>query len=397
MLKSSIILLSLAAVITAATPSIISAQSGATEIREEQFYRSGKNAIDSEKWQNAIDQFSQIKGSKADAATYWKAYAQNKLGQRAAALEALALLIRQYPRSTWINDAKALEIEIHGASGQAAPAAAAAGGDEELKLLALNSLMTMDAEQAVPLLEKLLDGSQSTKMKDRALFVLSQSSSTRAQDVLAGIARGQAHPDLQMKAIQYLGISGKKKLLSDIYPGLNTEAKRAVLKSFGVAGAKDELLAAARSERDPQLRKEAIRGLAVAGGQEQLRQLYKEATDADTKRELLRTAVVTGDQELLTNAMNDSDNEVKREAIRSLGVTGGANSVSILVNTYNAAKDPISRRGAIDALFVHGAAHELVELAKKETDPEMKKQLVSKLSIMNNKEATDYLLQLLEK
>ena len=128
-----------------------------------------------------------------------------------------------------------------------------------------------------------------------------------------------------------------------------------------------------------------------------MRQLYKEATDADTKRELLRTAVVTGDQELLTNAMNDSDNEVKREAIRSLGVTGGANSVSILVNTYNAAKDPISRRGAIDALFVHGAAHELVELAKKETDPEMKKQLVSKLSIMNNKEATDYLLQLLEK
>ena len=397
MLKLSIIILMLAAAIAAAVPSIGYAQTPAAALHEEELYRSGKSAMDSEQWQNAIGQFSQIKGSLVDAATYWKAYSQNKLGQRAAALEALALLIRQYPRSTWINDAKALEIEIHGASGQAAPAAAAAGGDEELKLLALNSLMTMDAEQAVPLLEKLLDGSQSTKMKDRALFVLSQSSSTRAQDVLAGIARGQAHPDLQMKAIQYLGISGKKKLLSDIYPGLNTEAKRAVLKSFGVAGAKDELLAAARSERDPQLRKEAIRGLAIAGGQEQLRQLYKEATDADTKRELLRTAVVTGDQELLTNAMNDSDNEVKREAIRSLGVTGGANSVSILVNTYNAAKDPISRRGAIDALFVHGAAHELVELAKKETDPEMKKQLVSKLSIMNNKEATDYLLQLLEK
>jgi hypothetical protein len=38
-----------------------------------------------------------------------------------------------------------------------------------------------------------------------------------------------------------------------------------------------------------------------------------------------------------------------------------------------------------------------VELARKETDPEMKKRLVSKLAIMNNKEATDYLIQLLEK
>jgi HEAT repeat protein len=396
MLKSSIIILSLAAAIASGTPSTGYAQSGSAEAREEQIYKSGRNAINSEQWQNAIDRFSQIKGSNADEATYWKAYAQNKLGQRAAALEAITLLIRQYPRSTWVNEARALEIEILGASGQVAPAATA-GGDEELKLLALNGLMGTDPERAVPLLEKLLDTSQSAKLKDRALFVLSQSGSTRAQDLLAGIARGQVHPDLQIKAIQYLGVSGKKKLLSDIYPGLNTEAKRAVLRSLGVGGAKDELLAAARSERDPQLRKEAINGLAVAGGQEQLRQLYKEAADAQTKRDLLRTAAITGDQELLTNAISDSDTEVQREAIRSLGVSGGSNSISILVNTYNTAKDPGNRQAAIEALFVRGAARELVELAKKETDPEMKKRLVSRLSIMNNKEATDYMLQLLEK
>ena len=43
------------------------------------------------------------------------------------------------------------------------------------------------------------------------------------------------------------------------------------------------------------------------------------------------------------------------------------------------------------------AAHELVELVKKESDGTMKKRIVSKLSLMNNKEATDYLIQLLEK
>jgi hypothetical protein len=396
MLKSSIIIIILAAAIGASVPATAYAQSGSVEAREEQIYKTAKAAMDSGQWQSALDQFSQIKGSRVDAATYWKAYAQNKLGQRAAALETIASLVRQFPRSTWINDAKVLEIEIHGASGQVAPPAASSG-DEDLKLYALNAIMGMDPEQAVPLLEKLLNGSQSTNIKQRALFILSQSSSTRAQDLMTSIARGQAQPDLQIKAIQNLGVSGKKKVLSDIYPGVNTEAKRAVLRAMGIAGAKDELLGAARSERDEQLRKEAFNGLAIAGGKEQLRQLYKEATEAQTKRDLLRTAVVTGDSELLTSAMNDSDDEVKREAIRSFSVTGdSAMVVRILVNTYNTWKGP-SRQAAIDALFVRGAAHELVELAKKETDPDMKKRIVSKLAIMNNKEATEYMIQLLEK
>jgi HEAT repeat protein len=395
MLKSSIIILSLAALLWA-TPITGLAQSGAVEAREEQIYKTATTAMNSEQWQNALDQFSQIKGSRGDAAAYWKAYAQNKLGQRAAALEGIASLIRQYPRSSWVDAARVLEIEIRGAAGQVAPPAAA-NGDEDLKLYALNAVMGMDPEQAVPLLEKLLSGSQSSKIKQRALFVLSQSSSTRAQDLMASIARGQVQPDLQIKAIQNLGVSGRKKALSDIYPGVSAEAKRAVLQAMGIAGAKDELLAAARSERDEKLRKEAVNGLAVAGGKEQLRQLYKESTDTQTKRDLLRSSVITGDSELLKNAMSDSDAEIRREAIRTMGVTGGSDAISLLVNTYNADKDQSNRQAAIDGLFVHGAAHELVELLKKETDPEMKKRLVSKLSIMNNKEATEYMIQVLEK
>jgi HEAT repeat protein len=396
MLKSSIIILILAAAIGAAVPATTYAQSGSAEDREKQIYDTAKAAMDSERWQSALDQFSQIKGSRVDGATYWKAYAQNKLGQRAAALETIASLVRQFPRSTWINDAKVLEIEIRGAAGQVAPPAAA-NGDEDLKLYALNAIMGMDPEQAVTLLEKILNGSSSANVKQRALFVLSQSNSTRAQELMASIARGQMQPDLQIKAIQNLGVSGKKKVLSDIYPGVNAEAKRAVLRAMGIAGAKDELLAAARSERDAQLRKEAVNGLAIAGGKEQLRQLYKESTDTQTKRDLLRSSVVTGDPELLKSAMSDSDVEVRREAIRTMGATGGSEAISVLVNTYNTDKDQNVRHAAIDALFVHGAAHELVELAKKETDPEMKKRLVSKLAIMNNKEATDYMIQLLEK
>jgi HEAT repeat protein len=398
MIKRFIIVLAfLAAIVTLPAQ----AQSSSAETREDQIYKSATAALNAQQWQSAIDQFSQIKGSKADGAAYWRAYAQNKLGQRAAALETVGLMMKQYPRSTYINDAKALEIEIHGAAGQGAQGvqdAVSTQGDEDLKLYAINSLMSADPERAVPALEKLLGSSQSMRVKERALFVLSQSSSSRAQDLMAQIARGQVYPDLQSKAIQNLGISGKKKLLSDIYlSGAGTEAKRAALKAMGIAGATDELLAAARSERDPQLRREAVNSLAIAGGREQLRQLYKEATDTQTKRDLLRSANITGDQELLMNALSDSDVEVKRDAVRTLGVAGGQDAVARLVNIYNSDKDRRIRDAALDGLFIRGAAHEMVDLAKKETDVEAQKRLVSKLAVMNNKEATDYMIQLLEK
>ena len=404
MIKRSIIVWAVLAAMVAIPCGTVAgfAQSSSAEAREEQIYNNAKASLDAQQWQNAIDQFSQIKGSKSDGAAYWRAYAQNKLGQRAAALEAVGLMMKQYPRSTYINDAKALEIEIRGAAGQGAQgvqdAVSTSQGDEDLKLYAINSLMSADPERAVPALEKLLSTSQSMKVKERALFVLSQNSSSRAQDLMAQIARGQVYPDLQSKAIQNLGISGRRKLLSDIYTsGASAEAKRGALKAMGIAGATDELLAAVRSERDAQLRREAINGLAIAGGREQLRQLYKEATDTQMKRDLLRSANITGDQELLMNALTDSDVELKREAVRTLGVAGGKDAVARLVNIYNSDKDRRIRDAAIDGLFLRGAAHEMVDLAKKETDVEAQKRLVSKLAIMNNKEATDYMIQLLEK
>ena len=68
------------------------------------------------------------------------------------------------------------------------------------------------------MLQKSLDSpNRSEKVKERALFVLSQSDSPKAQQVLDGVARGQAHPELQMKAIHNLGISGNTKELAEIY------------------------------------------------------------------------------------------------------------------------------------------------------------------------------------
>ena len=404
-LAITLILMSMAAASLPAqqpdVPGALGFAASSADKREDELYRDGTDYVNDGKWQAAADKFGEVaklKGPKADGALYWQAYSLNKLGQRAAAIETLATLQKNYPRSTWVKDAQALQVEIRSASGGAATPPP--DSDEDLKIYAINSLMSMDQEQAFPLLQKVLSSNQPVRVKEKALFVLAQSGSSKASDLIAQIARGQAQPELQRKAIQQLGIRGNKELLGQIYASSTSpDAKKEVLRSLGICGGTQQLFEAARNEKDPELKREAIRGLAVAGAREQLRQLYSSASDAETKKELIRSTVITGDTQALMNIVQtERDPDLKREAVRTLGVNGGKDVSATLVNIYNGDKTPEIRRAVAQALFIHGDAHSLVQIAKTETDPDLRKYLVQQLSLMgNNKEAVDFLMQILEK
>ena len=51
----------------------------------------------------------------------------------------------------------------------------------------------------------------------------------------------------------------------------------------------------------------------------------------------------------------------------------------------------------VNALFLQQDPKPLIELARKETDPGLKKDIVSRLSMMKSKEATDYMMEILNK
>jgi len=109
-------------------------------------------------------------------------------------LSVLSGLQKQFPDSGWARDARALEVEVKQASGQPVSANAA---NDELKLLALQGLTRTDPEAAFPVIEKMLAGGSSVRVKERALFVLAQSGSTRGQEVLGRIARELAAVHVQ--------------------------------------------------------------------------------------------------------------------------------------------------------------------------------------------------------
>jgi len=371
--------------------------------REDRRYEEGQEAIEEGAWQRAVTVFTdlaQSKGTRTDAAMYWRAYALDRMGQKAEALAATSELIKSYPKSKWINDAKALELQVRQTSGQ--PVRPEAEADEELKLLALQGLQHSAPEQAVPMLEKILLGSQSPRMKDRALFVLAQSNSPQARQVLANIARGGGNPDLQRRAIQFLGVNGgreSRELLAQIYESSSdVDTKRRILRAFAMSGERARVLAAATGEKVPELRAEAVQQLGVMGAHEELWQLYQKETSVDVKRRIIRSMQNGGSVDrLIELAKAEQNPELRRDVVRALGVTRSARTADVLLQIYSSDTNVDVRKQVVNALFIQENATALVALARKEQDITLKKEIVSRLSQMRSKVATDYMIEILSK
>jgi HEAT repeat protein len=367
-------------------------------------YSEGTRAINEGRWSDAAGLFSKVvqqHGPRAEGALYWKAYAENKEGQPARAINTCAELRHTFPKSEWLDECGALEIEIRGHSAQ--PVQPQAEQDEDLKLLALNAIMQQDEARAIAAIQQILNGNGSDKLKERALFVLSQSNSKQAQDLIGQIARGGSNPALQVKAIHMLSIRGKQSvdLLSDIYQHSSDDAvKKAILQSYLVTGSPDKLVEAARGESNPQLIKAAVQSLGAMGATAQLQALYKESKSAEVKEHIINSLIAAGPKgaEVLgTIAATEQDPDLRRRAIRNLGISGGPGLAPKLVSTYENNKDPDTKKAAVEALFLAGDAHDLVTLAKAEKDPALKQKIVQQLSIMHNPEATAYMVEILDK
>jgi HEAT repeat protein len=371
--------------------------------RQNELYDEGQEALDEAEWDDAVrafSRFAELKGPRADAALYWKAYAQNRLGQRPESLQTIAELAKAYPSSRYIQQARALEVEVRRDAGQ--PVRPESQSDEELKLMAIQGLQNSDPERAIPLLEGILQGTASPKLKARALFVLAQSDSPRARTVLANVAKGNSLPDLQERAIQYLGVHGGREnraLLSEIYAASNdVSIKRRVLRAFMVSGEKDRVMAAATGEKEPELRAEAVRQLGVMGAHAELAQLYQKETTVEVKKQILQAMFVGGDAtRLIELARTESNPELRRTAVRNLGLIGSQRTGPALVEIFGKDNDPEIKRAVIQALFIQNNGEALVTLARKEPNTsELKREMVQKLSLMRNKAAQDYMMELLK-
>jgi hypothetical protein len=369
--------------------------------REESMYDAANDMLDDHDWRKAASLFervAQMHMAHADGALYWLAYTQNKMGQRSEALTTIVELQKTYPKSRWNEDGKQLEVEIRQAAGQHIDAGKVE--DEELKLMAINGLMQTDPERAVPILEKIITSNKEPKLKERALFVLSQSGSPQGLEILARIAKG-GQPDLRGKAIRYLGIMGgehSRQVLNDVYASTtDIDIKRSILKSFMISGDRGRLLSIAKAESNPELRMEAVTQLGVSGARNELAELYTNEQSIDVRKKIIQAMFIGGNSDKLGEiARSEKNPELRLAAIKNLGLLGGTRSGQLLVSIYNTDSSPEVRHTVINALFIQNNGSALVSLARAEQNRDLKKEIISKLSIMNSKEASDYLMEFLK-
>lgn len=165
-------------------------------------YADGVRAINTSRWAEAIAIFTRVArqgGSHAEGALYWKAYAENKQGQSDAALETCSELRRFKDTSSWLDDCGAIEIEILASRGRLVPPQAQQS--DNMKLLALASLMQHDEKRALNEIDEILNSNGSSeKLKQGAVFIMGQHHSDTVYPQIARlslvdgdvrIARGQ--------------------------------------------------------------------------------------------------------------------------------------------------------------------------------------------------------------
>jgi hypothetical protein len=368
--------------------------------REDDLYNEATEALDDQNYDQAVSKFDQVakmRGRKADAALYWKGYALGKAGNKSQAAATFAELRKAYPQSKWVKDAGEREAEWKGATGNVG-----GGLSDEEWAIAFAGLMNSNPEKGVEVARTRLQGNSSTKTKDKVLYVLATQGSEKGQDLLISVAKTSNDPDLRKRAIKYIGMNGNasgRAALKDIYNSTtDISVKKAAFQAWLMCGCKEEVLAVANTDRSPELRREAIRYLGMMGARNELRAIYKSSTDAETRQAVITGMLMSGDtQGLVEITATEKDPEVLDKAIETLGMVGGQDSLTALTNMYNSHNDLPTKKRVINAMFVHNAAKEMVALARKETNPELKRVWLQKLSVMSSPEITEYMMEILNK
>lgn len=257
-------------------------------------YAAGTRAMNEHRWADAVASFDHVvdaKAHKADAALYWKAYSLNKL-DKGGLVRATCLQLRShYGASQWNRDCSALTIDLR-ANGQFPPVPSIppmppvgpfyfnfdsedAGShsrdpkdpNDELKILALNSLLNRDPAQAIPLLRGVLSGNQSNEIKQHAIFVLAQSKSPEAQTILHDVIMGKMGDNLQRKAIQMTAMFQGRRAndtLAEVYRTTsNSRVKQSIISAFFISQDAPRMVDLARNEKDMELKRSIVSQLAL--------------------------------------------------------------------------------------------------------------------------------------
>ena len=255
---------------------------------------------------------------------------------------------------------------------------------ELLKIAALEALMSAPPERALPLVSKVLSSNNSNEVKSRALFVLSQIDLPEAQSQLLEVARA-GDSELRGEAVRMIGISGDAEALAglaDLYGSGDEEVRDAVLEAYMIAGDDDAVFQIAANASDAGEFEAAVEMLGVMGAQDELRRLRESSNFSNI---LIEAFAISGDFDTLRElALDGSDPERQARAIEALGIVGGENVNTTLIEIYRSTDSADVKESALEGLLISGHEEGVLELYRASDNAREKRKLLEILTVMGS-------------
>jgi HEAT repeat protein len=328
-------------------------------------YNAARRALNARRFDDAVEGFRKLRSTYpssgyAGDSYYWEAYALERGGHLVDAVTGLDRLPKEHPEAQ-SDDARALRVQICSelakrGNGECAEAVWTAVGEpdpESLQIAALNALINMPPDRALPLATRVLENrKQPVEMRKRALFIIADKAG-KGGDVAA---------TRELMA----------KTALDTTDDLEVR-KQAVFWLSQVRGDEtvDTLMRVFQSAADEELAKQAIFALSQQHSPRAREQIKKIAGDKNASLEMRKQALFWAAQ---NGGMSDAD----------------------LLETYRDTPERELREQLIFLMSQSRAVDALIEVARTDPDQEQRKKAIFWLGQSRDPRAEQVLLEILE-
>jgi HEAT repeat protein len=292
-----------------------------------------------------------------------------------------------------------------------------ADDDDDERVAALNALLQMDADRALPILKSVLQRRDecSVVLRRKAVFLVSQKRSSETADLLLGVARNDPDEEVREQAVFWLSQVPDERavdMLEDILKNSKNEdlQNKALFALSQHRSARGNAILRDFASRDgaPQeLREQAIFWLGQRNNADNntfLRDLYGRLTNEDLKNKVLfslsQRRGMGNEKWLLDVALNTRETtELRKQALFWAGQGGvGADELASL---YARLTDKEMKEQVIFVLSQKGnnpsAVDKLMDIAKTDRDPELRKKAIFWLGQSRDPRVQQFLVDLINR
>jgi HEAT repeat protein len=426
-------------------------------------FRAARQALNRNQYARAVELFRQFRNryprsENVGNSYYWEAFALYRTGSDDAlrtARTALKTLADRFPRATTTRDGAVLLQRVQGelarrgdaeaaeaiteAADTLAPAeppsavrppreprppraprpprgrSSGCDDDDDIRIAALNAVLQMDADRAVPLLKTVLArrDSGSTCLRRKAVFLVSQKRSPETSAILLDAVRNDPDQEVREQAVFWLSQVPGEEAVTALDSVLRSSRDGAVQEKalFALSQHRSDRAGAIlrdfveRQDAPVHLREKAIFGLSQhrsAENQTFLRSLYSRLDNEELKQQVLFAISQKRGEDnarwLLDIAMNERENiELRKKALFWAGQSRST-SMPDLVALY----DRVQNREIKEHLiFVFSqrregpAVDKLFAIAKNEPDLDLRKKAIFWIGQSRDPRAAQFLQELI--